>query len=234
MKSIYRTPMGALMQKIQIPILLVIVFTTNIAANSQSLPDSSCGSIAVKQWVRQHFAKGKVPPFSFVYNGKNSDTERSDFMPVDESLEPGKDVYITPSGGRSSDCAALPFFNIEAPGKQGVMVAIGWTGKWYAHVQQTNEKTVSLTSGMEKMKTILYPKEEIRTPGICLLFWNGEDRMIGHNQFRKFVLAHHSRKINGWLAEYPLSGSFDYGDPEPCGEYNCLTTGTTFITNKIQ
>jgi alpha-galactosidase len=27
----------------------------------------------------------------------------------------------------------------------------------------------------------------------------------------------------GKLAEYPLSGSFDYGDPEPCGEYNCLT-----------
>ena len=47
--------------------------------------------------------------------------------------------------------------------------------------------------------------------------------MIGHNQFRQFVLAHHSRKVNGKYAEYPLSGSFDYGDPEPCGEYNCLT-----------
>ena len=73
------------------------------------------------------------------------------------------------------------------------------------------------------MKLVLYPNEEIRTPKICLLFWEGEDRMIGHNQFRQFILAHHSRKINGTFAEYPLSGSFDYGDPSPCGEYECLT-----------
>lgn len=296
-------------------ILFALIFAIHIPVRGQSLQSIPSG-IGIKQWVGQHFARGKVPPFSFVYNGINSDcfiknwqykaekvqptepnsevsaftysdktsglsvrcqvtnftdfpavewvlrftntssentpllekvaavnysfrgavngtyilhhakgscAERSDFVPVDESLELGKDVYLTPSGGRSSDCAALPFFNIEAPGKQGVMVAIGWTGKWYANVQQTNEKTVSLTSGMEKMETILYPKEEIRTPKICLLFWNGGDRMIGHNQFRQFVLAHHSRKINGRFAEYPLSGSFDYGDPEPCGEYNCLT-----------
>ena len=27
----------------------------------------------VHKWVEQHFAKGKVPPFSFVYGGKSSD-----------------------------------------------------------------------------------------------------------------------------------------------------------------
>jgi Alpha-galactosidase len=47
--------------------------------------------------------------------------------------------------------------------------------------------------------------------------------MVGHNQFRRFILAHHSRKVDGKFAEYPLSGSFDYGDPAPCGEYECLT-----------
>jgi alpha-galactosidase len=306
-----------LLRKIQILISLIVVLTINaVVTNSQSLPDNSAGSIAIKQWVERHFAKGEIPPFSFVYKGKNSNnfitgweykaeeiqssesnTEvflytytdkktglsvkcrvtgfidfpavewvltfinssskntpflekvaaidysfieseagtfilhhargseagRNDFMSIDENMELNKSVYITPSGGRSSDGAALPFFNIETSGRHGIMVAIGWTGKWYANVEQVNEKTVALRSGMEKMKTILYPKEEIRTPLICLLFWNGEDRMVGHNQFRQFVLAHHSRKIDGCFAEYPLSGSFDYGDPDPCGEYNCLT-----------
>jgi alpha-galactosidase len=103
------------------------------------------------------------------------------------------------------------------------MIAIGWTGKWYADILQTDNQSVALKSGMEKMQLSLFPKEEIRTPKICLLFWKGENRMEGHNQFRQFILAHHSRKINGRFAEYPLSGSFDYGDPAPCGEYNCLT-----------
>jgi len=158
-----------------------------------------------------------------LHHAKGSNAERSDFQPYDDRMQVGKNIYMTPSGGRSSDNTAFPFFNIEMPGKQGVMVAVGWTGKWYADVLQTNEKSVSLKSGMERMQLYLVPKEEIRTPKICLLFWKGEDRMVGHNQFRRFILAHHSRKVNGHFAEYPLSGSFDYGDPAPCGEYECLT-----------
>lgn len=286
---------------------------TTLAQSKQGVPSSS---VEVKQWVKQRFAKGKVPPFSFFYGGKSSDTfikswqyqavklkskepnaeetqytytdqktglvvkctvtcftdfpsvewvlkfsntsgsdtpilekvsvinyafdagakgnfvlhhargsnaERADFQPVDENLVAGKSIYLTPSGGRSSDKTAFPFFNIEMPGQQGIVGAVGWTGKWFADILQADDKSVSLKSGMEKMHLVLHPKEEIRTPKICLLFWKGDDRMIGHNQFRQFILAHHSRKIDGKFAEYPLSGSFDYGDPAPCGEYECLT-----------
>jgi alpha-galactosidase len=281
--------------------------------NKQSLPGSNAD---VQQWVKQHFAKGKMPPFSFIYGGKSSndfiknwqfktqklaakepnseeiqftwtdkksglvvkcnvtvfndfqavewvlkfsntsksntpqiekvavvdqafnagtkgsfvlhhakgsDAARGDFQPIDEIMVVGKNVYMTPAGGRSSDKTAFPFFNIEMPGGQGIMVAVGWTGKWYADVVQTNENSVTLNSGMEKINLKLLPGEEIRTPKISLLFWKGDDRMVGHNQFRQFILAHHSRKVNGKFAEYPLSGSFDYGDPAPCGEYECLT-----------
>ena len=285
-------------------------------ASAQAAQGIPADNTTVFQWVEQHFSQGKVPPFTFVYEGKNSNSfikswkfsaeklnskepnvqetvysysdmqsglvvkctvtcfadfpavewvlgfsntsgkntpqiekiavidyafiseengtftlhhakgsnaERNDFQPIDERMQAGKNIYMTPSGGRSSDNTAFPFFNIEMPNKQGVMVAVGWTGKWYAEVLQTNEKTVSLKSGMERMKLYLLPKEEIRTPKICLLFWKGDDRMVGHNQFRRFIIAHHSRKVNGKFAEYPLSGSFDYGDPAPCGEYECLT-----------
>ena len=164
----------------------------------------------------------RLRPF-ILHHSLGSDARRSDFQPVDEELQIGKKISMMPSGGRSSDNSALPFFNIEAPGGQGIIVAIGWTGKWHADVMQTDEKTVSLKSGLARMNLILYPGEEIRTPSVCLLFWKGEDRMEGHNRFRQFILAHHFRKIDGKFAEYPLSGSFDYGDPAPCNEYNCLT-----------
>jgi len=300
-------------------IILLSVFILSVCnqiADSNPLVSSATGEVDVHIWVKQHFAKGKIPPFSFVYGGKSSDgfirnwqyssekkvssnpdteetvftysekksglivkcfvtcfndyhavewvvkfsnasgsdasllervavidysfvsgekgtfvlhhsrgsnAERTDFKPVDENMEAGKSVYMTPAGGRSSDNTALPFFNIEMPGKQGVMVAIGWTGKWYAAVGQKDDKTLSLKSGMESLQLRLYPKEEIRTPKICLLFWKGPDRMTGHNQFRKFILAHHTRKINGKNAELPFSVFLAREGPPPCNEHTCTT-----------
>ena len=158
-----------------------------------------------------------------LYHARGSDATRNDFQPIDEALRTGENVHLTPNRGRSSDNTAFPFFNIELPGKHGIMVAVGWTGKWYADILQTSGKSVSLKSGMEKMQLTLFPYEEIRTPRISMLFWKGADRMEGHNKFRRFILANHTRKINGQFAEYPLSGSFDFGDPAPCNEYECLT-----------
>lgn len=280
--------------------------TTSLKTNKESVSTLPQIPTEVHQWIDEHFAKGKIPPFSFEYGGKKSEkfiknwkfkaekvnskepnseisiftytepsgglsvkctltsftdfqaiewvlnfsnnsgknsaiiekanaidysfasqdtgkfilhhskgsnAERSDFLPIDETLRTNKDIYMTPIGGRSSDNTAFPFFNIEIPNKQGIVVAIGWSGKWYANVVQKDQQSVSLKSGMETLKTYLLPNEEIRTPKICLLFWKGNDRMVGHNQFRRFILAHNSRKINGKFAEYPLSGSFNYSPP---------------------
>jgi hypothetical protein len=76
---------------------------------------------------------------------------------------------------------------------------------------------------MGKMRITLYPKEEMRTPRICLFFWNQQNRMAGHNQFRQFMLAHYPRKINGMVPPAPLCSSFDGDDPEPCGVTECMT-----------
>jgi alpha-galactosidase len=117
----------------------------------------------------------------------------------------------------------MPFFNLEALGGAGIIVAVGWTGKWYADFSCPTERTCKLEAGMERMQLLLHPGEEIRTPRICMLFWQRDDRMTGHNQFRRFVLAHHFRKINGRFAEYPLATSFDVQNPAPYGEFECMT-----------
>ena len=197
---------------------------TSLGQSIKGIPES-CPDI--QRWVSQHFAKGKIPPFSFVYDGKKSnefikgwqfraeklkstdsaaeesvftytdpktglvvkclvtcftdfhavewvlrfsntsaantpiieqaavidqtftgetsgnyilhhnrgsDAQRNDFQPIDEKMKVGKPVYMTPVGGRSSDNTTFPFFNIEAPGQQGILAAVGWTGKWYANV----------------------------------------------------------------------------------------------------
>jgi alpha-galactosidase len=172
--------------------------------------------------IKSSFSYEQTGTF-ILHHLKGSDAQKNDFQPYDDALQIGRSVYMTPSRYRSSDNTGFPFFNIESPAQQGIMVSIGWSGKWYAEVLQESDRSVSLSAGMENMHLTLYPKEEIRTPRISLLFWHGADRMAGHNQLRRFILAHHSRKINGQPAIYPLSGSFDYGDPAPCGEYECLS-----------
>jgi len=180
--------------------------------------------------VNHIFSYNKTGTF-ILHHAKGCTSERSDFRPFDDELEIGKSIYMTPDGGRSSGgFLAFPFFNIESPANEGIMVAVGWTGKWYADVQQKDEKSVVLRSGMERMQLLLYPGEEIRTPKICLLFWKGEDRMTGHNQFRRFVLAHHTRMIDGKPGELPLSAALSRGGPGPCNEFTCLTESYALAT----
>ena len=66
--------------------------------------------------VDHSFTYEKQREFIF-HHALGSNAMRNDFQPVDERLDIGKNVYITPAGGRSSANTALPFFNIEAPGE---------------------------------------------------------------------------------------------------------------------
>lgn len=158
-----------------------------------------------------------------LYHAKGSDAKRSDFQPLATVLTTKDPIHMQPNGGRSSDDTGFPFFTIESPDHTGIVAAIGWSGDWFSDIEQTNSKAINLKAGMANMKLFLYPGETIRTPGICMLFWQNEDRIVGQNQFRRFLLAHHSRKIDGKFAEYPVSGGFNWGDPYPCNEYSCLT-----------
>ena len=126
-----------------------------------------------------------------LHHSEGSHASKSDFSQQLTILSPGDNLYMRPEGGRSSQMR-MPFFNIESPANQGVIVAIGWTGTWFADVRCADQQSVALTSGIERLKTYLYPEESIRTSSVCLSFWNGSDRMKGHNQFRRFVQAHHT------------------------------------------
>lgn len=148
---------------------------------------------------------------------------KADFHPRSLPLALNQPKEMAPTGGRSSEGDYLPFFNIESPAGQGVFLSIGWSGTWYADVCQTAANSVSLASGMKTCELYLHKGESIRTPSVSLMFWQSNNRIDGHNKFRRLVLAHKTRKINGRIAEYPLSSGFNYRDPAPCTEYSCLT-----------
>ena len=160
---------------------------------------------------------------STLYYAEGSNASRADFAPRERMLQTGDTLRMEPRGGRSSD-GAFPFFNVQTSPAEGVMVAIGWTGTWQSTITAMDNQRLQLKAGLKHLDAGLLPGEQIRTASVCLLFWQSNDRMTGHNRFRRFLLAHHSRKVGGKPVWYPMFGGFNWGDPAPCNEYTCMTT----------
>jgi alpha-galactosidase len=125
-----------------------------------------------------------------------------DFAPRLRALEPGTKLRLQPGGGRSSS-QVLPFFNIEGA-DAGVIAAIGWSGEWAADFEVDARQMVSLKTGMARTHLALLPGESIRTPRMCVLFYQG-DAARGQNLWRQFVLAHHRPLRDGQPLIAPIT-----------------------------
>lgn len=183
------------------------------AANSAEISDvrECCLDFRFpKAGLTVHYSNGSFP-------------SRSDFAPVDKAMVPGDSLALRPRGGRSSE-TVMPFFNLESPASaQGVVMAIGWTGTWRCLMTAPTSRDLAVQSGLDNFASYLEPGESIRLSSVALCFWQGNDSYIGNNRFRRLILAHHTRKIDGKAAIYPVSFGFSWGDPAPCNEYSCLT-----------
>jgi alpha-galactosidase len=172
----------------------------------------------------REFAESTMGPVT-LYRARGSSAARSDFGPIEETIGPSAKTRFGPTAGRSSDTDALPFFNVAAQG-HGVVVAIGWSGRWEAIVNRgvgASARAVDLIAGMPETHFRLQPGEEVRTPSMAILFWRSPDRMAGHNLFRRFVLAHHMPRTAGRPTPLPINHGVGFGGPFPCNEYVCAT-----------
>lgn len=111
-----------------------------------------------------------------------------DFLPQEETLEPGRAYRLLPDRGRPS-AGVMPYFNLERGDASGVIIAVGWPGAWAADFNRDDTTGVRVAAGQELVRTRLLPGEEIRTPLMALLFWRG-DWIGAQNTWRRWMLAH--------------------------------------------
>ena len=143
---------------------------------------------------------GTDPIIHYARGGSNSP---DDFMPMTRALGERGKLRLQPGGGRSSSLF-MPFFNIETK-NEGAVMAIGWTGEWAASFEHANAgPDFRVKAGMDLTHFTLHPGEEVRTPRILMLFWQGE-RIRGNNLLRQFILTHHRPTIDGKPAEAPIT-----------------------------
>lgn len=147
-----------------------------------------------------------------------SNAQRDDFAPIVDILKRGDHVHLAPVGGRPSSVSALPFFNLQTEGG-GALFAIGWSGQWSADFVAEERNTLRLRAGIERTHLKLHPGEEIRTPRILLLFWQGEDEFAEFNRLRRFLLQYHVPRRRGKPVTLPLA----FTTCGPPGEANQAT-----------
>jgi len=150
-----------------------------------------------------------------VHHAKGSGCAIDDFAPIVTELNPtadspqggwlgaGNPLVVGTYGGRSSN-GALPFFRLEMDGAPGVIGAVGWTGDVLMRFWRADGGEVRAHAGMRRTHLRLRPGEEIRSPRIMLLFFEG-DAARGHNLLRRLILAHYAPRHGGALLHAPIS-----------------------------
>lgn len=150
-----------------------------------------------------------------VLHARGSNCSIDDFEPIVSDLNPtahnpqggwtgpGNPLVVASRGGRSSD-GALPFFRLEMDGAPGVIGAVGWTGDVAMRFWRGDGGIVRTQAGMRRTHLKLLPGEEIRSPRIMLLFFEG-DTTRGHNLLRRLILAHYAARHEGELLRAPVS-----------------------------
>ena len=114
--------------------------------------------------------------------------------------------------GRTS-ATWLPFFNLRT-GDDGIIGALGWSGQWFAEFAHDGKGKTVISAGMEHLELKLRPGEEIRSPRILLMYWQGAP-IHAQNMLRQLVLKFHSPQAGGQPATMPVCNASWGGTPTP-------------------
>jgi alpha-galactosidase len=155
------------------------------------------------------------------YRGDDYD-QRSIYEPSVTNMWPGRPMDFAPTSwsgtvadGRSST-GAFPYFAIEEAGfgdfaarpvHRGILLAIGWPGRWRAEFVRDDKTGLLIRAGQDQTRFRLKPGESFRSPLIALLFFEGGDRIRTQNLWRRWMIAHNVPRPNGQLPPPMLEAS---------------------------
>ncbi len=134
----------------------------------------------------------------FVLHGIKGDWCSADsYAPYERVLAPGSVTAFAPTLGKSTGGPeGWPYYNLQFPGG-GVLLALGWPGQWASSFTRDETTGLHIQAGQQLTHLRLHPGEEIRTPFVALLFWQGTDVVEAQNLWRRWYVAHVLPRIDG-------------------------------------
>jgi alpha-galactosidase len=138
---------------------------------------------------------------SIVLHYNNGDEcNPNSFAPKQSDMTVGSKMKFAPAGGRGTNFA-WPYYNFKIADK-GFLFVVGWPGQWSAKFSRDNTG-LKLNAGQEQTHFVLLPGEEVRTPLIAMMFYNG-DWVRGQNLWRQWMIQHNVPKDHGKQLTPPL------------------------------
>lgn len=144
-----------------------------------------------------------------------------DFAPRSTLLQPGSEPSFRPKGGRPTG-GNWPYYNLEA-GNEGIIIVVGWPGRWYANFQRDRENGLHVTSGQETTRFRLLPGETVRTPLVVMQFWNDGDWIDAQNTWRQWMIKHNIPRPGGKrlpLPQFAACSSHQFAEMTKANERN--------------
>jgi len=138
----------------------------------------------------------KGPEFVLHYQRGDFNIPES-YEPFEQMLFPNTTQIFSPVGGRPTN-SAFPYYDLQMPG-EGMILAVGWPGQWAITFKRQTDRSLHICAGQELTHLYLKPGEEIRTPLIALLFWQGVETVRAQNLWRRWMLAHNLPRPGGKL-----------------------------------
>jgi alpha-galactosidase len=139
----------------------------------------------------------------FVLHHWKGDTFAADlYQPLESTLGPGRCERFAPVGGRGTN-GSFPYYNLARPGG-GVMIAVGWPGQWASSFERDAGRRLRIKAGQELTYLTLRRGEEIRTPLVALVFWEGDGVVRAQNLWRRWMFAHNIPRTKGGKLPSPI------------------------------
>ena len=137
------------------------------------------------------------------------------YQPLEQVLTPKSELRLAPTGGRGTN-HAFPYYNLTMPGG-GLILAVGWPGQWAATFARDAGRGLRIVAGQELTRLVLHPGEEVRTPLVALMFWEGADAQRAQNLWRRWMIAHNlPRTADGKLPAPIMPGNTSLEFNEMC------------------
>jgi len=138
--------------------------------------------------------RGAGAEFVLNHNKGDCNADGFNFPPLRTVLDPGKEVQLKAASGLPTQ-GSMPYFNIEWE-RRGVISVLGWPGQWSARFTRDRAAGLRVRAGQEFTHFKLHPGEEVRSPRVVLLFWEG-DAVRGQNLWRRWMIAHNMPRPGG-------------------------------------
>lgn len=133
-----------------------------------------------------------------VHTNKGDNCSALSYEPYSIKLKTDEmEVFQPTHGGKSTTGKrGWPYWNIQND-SCGIILALGWPGAWKCQMKKESGTEFSIKAGQGTFKSYLKPGETIRTPLVCLVFWENMDYESSQNLWRKFYIAHVLPKFSG-------------------------------------